>query len=286
MWNRGEKESLISLLDDPSPVVQQNLLAHFSKDEENAVQFLQEIINQQRGPLAIFAKQYLDKLGVDDTIATFREFISSFNYELETGCWLLDRTVNPRLDVAKTSEILDEMGVRALELFVEPCSYKEKCRVINRVIFHDNGFRGDLEEYKNPNSSFISHVLKTRKGIPLSLSIIYILVAMRCGVDLRPIGVPGRFMVGCFSEDKPFFIDVFENGRFLSVADVLIFLETNRIEYNEGSLAPIPVGEALCRNCKNLHNQYLGIQDHEHAALFGEFVEAFEDAYKRAHRTS
>lgn len=286
MWNKGEKESLIGLLDDPSPVVQQNLLAHFSQDEENAVQFLQELINEKRGPLAFYAKQYLDKLGVDDTIATFREFINSFNYELETGCWLLDRTVNPRLDVTKTSEILDEMGVRALELFVEPCSYKEKCRVINRVIFHDNGFRGDIEEYKNPNSSFISHVLNSRKGIPLSLSIIYILVAMRCGVDLRPIGVPGRFMVGCFSEDKPFFIDVFENGRFLSVADVLIFLETNRIEYNEGSLAPIPVGEALSRNCKNLHNQYLAIQDQEHAALFGEFVEAFEDAYKRAHRHS
>jgi len=132
----------------------------------------------------------------------------------------------------------------------------------------------------------ISHVLESKKGIPLSLSIIYILVAMRCGVDLRPIAVPGRFMVGCFSEDKPFFIDVFESGRFLSVADVLIFLETNRIEYHEGSLAPIPVGETLSRNCKNLHNQYLAAKDNEHAEMFAEFVEAFGDAYKRAHRAS
>lgn len=285
MWEIREKNSLINLLDDPSPVVQQHLLSYFSQDEENAVKFLQHLVNQRRGLVAYHAKQYLDRLGVDDTIETFRNFIESFSYELETGCWLLDRTINPRLDTAHSAEILDEMGIRALELFVEPCSFKEKCRVINRVVFHEHEFGGDLKEYKNPNSSLISHVLETKKGIPLSLSIIYILVAMRCGVDLRPIGIPGRFMVGCFSEDKPFFIDVFEKGRFLSVADVLIFLETNRIEYNEGSLAPIPVGEALCRNCKNLHNQFTAVNDHEHAELFAEFVEAFDGAYKRAHQT-
>ena len=239
----------------------------------------------RRGPVSYYAKQFLDRLGVDNTIETFRNFIRSFHYELETGSWLLDRTVNPRVDINSSSELLDEMGVRALDLFVEPCSVKEKCRVINRVMFHEFGFVGDLEEYKNPQSSMVSKVIASRRGIPLSLSIIYILVAMRCGVDLRPIGVPGRFMVGCFSEEKPFFIDVFENGRFLSVADVLIFLETNRIDYNEGSLSPLPVGEVLIRSCKNLHNQFLAAEDHKRASQFAEFVDEFDVAYKRAHRT-
>lgn len=286
MWNEQDRDSLIRLLDDSSDVVQQQLLSFFSSNEDEAVEFLQHLVKQRRGILAYHAKQYLDRLGIDNTIESFRNFIRSFSYELETGCWMLDRTINPRLVPSDSSEILDEMGVRALDLFVEPCSIKEKCRVINRVIFHEFGFTGDLDEYKNPNSSIVSEVLINRKGIPLSLSIIYILVAMRCGVDLRPIGVPGRFMVGCFSEEKPFFIDVFENGRFLTVADVLIFLETNRIEYNEGSLAPIPVGEVLSRSCKNLHNQYLATEDTKRAALFAEFVDEFDVAYKRAHRTS
>jgi len=286
MWNTEDRDALVKLLDDPSEVVQENLFAYFSKNEEEASEFLHDLAKNRRGVIAYYAKQFLDRLGVDNTIETFRNFIRSFSYELETGCWLLDRTINPRADINKANELLDEMGVRALDLFVEPCSLKEKCRVINRVVFHEFGFAGDLDEYKNPTSSMVSHVLETRRGIPLSLSIIYILVAMRCGVDLRPIGVPGRFMVGCFSEEKPFFIDVFENGRFLTVADVLIFLETNRIDYNEGSLSPIPVGEVLWRSCKNLHNQFMAAEDIKRASLFAEFVDEFDVAYKRAHRTS
>ncbi len=285
MWNEENKNSLIKLLDDPSEVVQEQLFSHFNEHEDTAIEFLRELAENRRGAVAYHAKQFLDRLGIDNTIESFRNFIRSFNYELETGSWLLDRTVYPRLNVHNASEMLDEMGVRALDLFVEPCSIKEKCRVINRVMFHEFGFSGDLDEYKDPKSSMISQVLESRKGIPLSLSIIYILIAMRCGVDLRPIGVPGRFMVGCFSEEKPFFIDVFENGRFLTVADVLIFLETNRIDYNEGSLSPIPVGEILCRSCKNLHNQYLAAEDSKRATLFAEFVDEFDVAYKRAHRT-
>jgi len=284
MWNADQKTPLIQLLDDPSPSVQQQLLEFFRAHEEDAIPFLQELIARGRGTQVYYSKLYLHRMGVDNTVETFRNFIESFSYELETGCWLLDRTVNPRIDTARYGNLLDEMGIRALDLFIEPCSYKEKCRVLNRVIFHENGFTGDIEEYKNPNSSFITHVLDSKKGIPMSLSIIYILVAMRCGVDLRPIAVPGRFMVGCFPEDKPFFIDVFEGGRFLSVADVLIFLESNRIDYNEGSLAPIPVGEVLKKSCTNLYNQYTAINDMEHAGLFSSFVEAFGEAYKKAHR--
>lgn len=284
MFSASEKEALGKLLDDSSSVVQQKLMDYFSSREDEAIKFLQAIANDSRGLRAYYAKQYLDRLGIEDTIENFFDFIRSFNYELETGCWMLDRTVNPRLDTQLAGERLDEMGIRALDLFVEPCSYKEKCRVLNRVVFHEFGFVGDLDVFRDPQSSFVSHVIETKKGIPLSLSIIYILVAMRCGVDLRPVGVPGRFMVGCFSEDQPFFIDVFDGGKFLSVADVLIFLESNRIDYNEGSLAPVPVGEVLCRTCRNLTNQYMANDDTEKQGLFSGFVDAFEEAYKKAHR--
>jgi regulator of sirC expression with transglutaminase-like and TPR domain len=285
MWDETNRKYLIRLLDDPSDVVKEYLYGYFSSHEDEAAAFLRELARHSRGLVAYHAKQYLDRLGVDNTVEAFRQFIQSFSYELETGCWLLDRTIDPKADIIKAGEVLDEMGVRVLDLFVEPCSIKEKCRVINRVVFHEFGFCGDLDEYKQPRSSMVSRVLLSRRGIPLSLAIIYILVGMRCGVDLRPIAVPGRFMVGCYSEERPFFIDVFENGRFLTVADVLIFLETNRIDYHEGSLAPIPVGEVLCRSCKNLHHQFLATEDSRSAGLFSEFVDEFENAYKRAHRT-
>jgi len=285
MFSDSEKAVLKRLLDDPSDAVRTSLQAHFMEREEDALAFLRELMNDRRSGLAWYARQYLDRIGVDDTVQVFREFIRSFSYELETGSWLLDRTVFPRMDATVPGAVLDAMAGRVMELMIEPSSDIDKCRLINRVMFHEYGFRGDLEEFRNPESSFLSRVVERRKGIPISLSIVYILVATRCGIDLRPVGIPGRFMVGCFSEDRPVFIDVFEGGRFLSVADVLIFLETNRIPYDEGPLSPIPVGELLCRSCRNLNNQYRMANDLVKASLFEEFVMEFQDAYRREHQS-
>ena len=80
----------------------------------------------------------------------------------------------------------------------------EICSVMNRVLFHEYGFRGAGKDFENPQNSFLHRVLERRKGLPITLSVIYILIARRLGFDLEPIGLPGRFMVGCFSDERPF----------------------------------------------------------------------------------
>ena len=111
---------------------------------------------------------------------------------------MLARTVNPRLDAGRCCEQLDAIAARCRELIVEPSSAREKCRVLNRVLFHDYGFRGNIEHYTDPLNSYLDVVLERKKGIPVSLSIVYLLVAQRAGLELEPVGLPGHFMVGCF----------------------------------------------------------------------------------------
>jgi len=189
--------------------------------------------------------------------------------------------VFPSLDAGACCERLDALAARCRELFAEPLSVREKCRIINRVLFHENGFRGNIEHYTDPLNSFLDQTLARRKGTPLSLSIVYLLVAQRLGMDLEPVGLPGHFMMGCYLEDAPLFIDAFEQGAFRSPEEVFAFLKANKVSPKVSDLAPTPVREVLCRSCRNLAHHYNLAGDATRAKLFAGFVEEFEDTHER-----
>lgn len=277
----GSREAVLALLDDPSPAVRKALLAHFNAQGEPARVFLETLASGGNRILGTHARGYLAELKFTDPASEFREFIRSLNYELETGALLLARTVFPDLDVGLSCQRLDDLSARCRELIAEPLSVREKCRVINRVLFHENGFRGNLEHYTDPLNSFIPVVLERRKGIPLSLSVVYLLVAHRLGLDLEPVGLPGHFMVGCYLENAPLFIDPFEQGAFRTAEEVFASIKAGPITPKISDLAPTTVREVLCRSCRNLVHHYTAAGDTEHAKLFSGFVEEFESTHER-----
>jgi regulator of sirC expression with transglutaminase-like and TPR domain len=276
-----ERAALRNLLDDPSPAVRRGLLARFAALGPVAAAFLQSVARDPNRVLARHALRYLDELNFSDPVADFREFIRSQSYELETGSLLLARTVTPRLDAAASCGHLDRIAARCRELVVEPASAREKCRVLNRVLFHEWGFHGNVENYTDPRNSFLDQVLERRTGIPISLSIVYLLVAERLGLELAPVGLPGHFLVGCFNDDLPFFIDPFDRGVFRDAAEIFDLLRAHHITPKLSDLAPTPVREVFCRCCRNLVNHYAAAGESERARLFAGFVEEFEATYSR-----
>ncbi len=277
----GSREAVLALLDDPSPVVRKALLAHFSAQGQPARLFLEGLANGGSRLLATHARGYLEELKFTDPVSEFRDFIRSLNYELETGALLLARTVFPDTDIGLSCQRLDDLAARCRELIAEPLSVREKCRIMNRVLFHENGFRGNLEHYTDPLNSFLPVVLERRKGIPLSLSIVYLLVAHRLGIDLEPVAIPGHFMIGCYLEDAPLFIDPFEQGAFRSPEEVFAFVKAGPIAPKVSDLAPTTVREVLCRSCRNLVHHYTAAGDTDRAELFESFVEEFESTHER-----
>ncbi len=279
--NDAQREALLGLLDDPSPAVRRALLLHFTQVGPAAAPFLQAVARGSNRVLARHAAWFLEELKFSDPIAEFRGFIRSLNYELETGALLLARTVSPRLDVGECCAGLDAIAARCRELVVEPSSVRAKCRVINRVLFHEWGFHGNVEEYTDPRNSFLDQVLERRTGIPISLSLVYLLVAERLGLELEPVGLPGHFLVGCFTDDLPFFIDPFDRGLFRDTDEVVEMLRANHVAPKAADLMPTPVREVLARCCRNLVNHYTAAGDPEHAKLFHGFVEEFEATHAR-----
>jgi regulator of sirC expression with transglutaminase-like and TPR domain len=189
--------------------------------------------------------------------------------------------VNPNLDVVATCRQLDALATRCRELIAEPATTRDKCRAINRVLFHEHGFHGNTEHYSDPLNSFLDQVLTRRKGLPITLSMVYLLVADRIGLSLEPIGLPGHFLVGCYAEDLPFYIDPFNGGRLLTANEAFALLRKYSASPSIADLAPTPIREVLCRCCRNLVNHYTIANEPDRARLFAEFVAEFESTYER-----
>jgi regulator of sirC expression with transglutaminase-like and TPR domain len=88
---------------------------------------------------------------------------------------------------------------------------------LDRTFFGELGFRGNQDDYYDPKNSFINEVIDRRTGIPISLSVLYIELGRRLGLDLAGLSFPGHFLVRYQSGDELVFIDPFHQGARLDV---------------------------------------------------------------------
>jgi regulator of sirC expression with transglutaminase-like and TPR domain len=260
--------------------VRHALLSYFAGLGPAAAPFLRKVAHGSNRVLACYAAWYLEELKFGDPIAEFRGFIRSLNYELETGTLLLARTVTPQLDIGRCCSFFDTIAARCRDLIVEPCTSRDKCRLINRVLFHEWGFRGSPDHRASPADCLLDQVIERRKGDRISLGIVYLLVADRLDISMEPVGLPGHCMVGCCADAVPFFIDPFDQGYIRDAEEVIEKLRTKRAA-RISSLAPTPVREVLGMICRHLVNRYAAAGETGRARLFASFIAEFEAAYAR-----
>jgi len=275
-------KSIKTLIDDETPVVRDAVVQQLKNFPDEGKAFLQEILDGRDPLLAKHAQEINKSLGWADVIGDFVEFIRSQRYELETGWFLLDRTVYPDFQATSATLFMDKLADRVRELVAPPLSPRQTCSVLNRVLFHEYGFRGSGKNFENPENSFLHRVLDRRQGLPITLSVLYLLIARRIGLELDPIGLPGRFMVGCFAEERPFYIDAWSGGKILELEQMENFLEHSSIEDSGSALLPVTVAETLCRGCRNLVYHFQLSKNPEKSSLFDEFVKEFERVQRLA----
>ena len=275
-------KSLKVLMDDESPLVRKAVLEQLKNQPVQGKQFLREILSGEDPLLARYAQEINRSLGWVDVIGDFLDFIGSQRYELETGWFLLDRTVYPEFEPAEATLLMDKLSDRVRELITPPLGPRQTCSIINRVLFHEHGFRGAGKNFEDPENSFLHRVLERKQGLPITLSVLYLLIARRIGFELEPIGLPGRFMVGCFKEDRPFYVDAWSGGKILELEQMENFLEHSSVEDSGSALLPVTVGETLSRGCRNLVHHFLLAKDSEKSNLFSGFVQEFERVQRLA----
>ena len=113
---------------------------------------------------------------------------------------------------------------------------------------------------------------------------LFIYGVRRVSLDLEPIGLPGRFMLGSFTDDEPFYIDVWSGGKFYDIDEMEDFLGELVSEDSGASLLPVTVAEILTRGCRNLVQQFAKVDNHSNSDLFQKFVNEFEDVHRESRR--
>jgi len=279
--SREREKALKTLLDDPSPPVREALEAEFGRLGKAGEVILRKIAREEAGGLKAHAEELLALLTDPDPSEVLVTFIQSMRYELETGLFLINRVLNPELDIQAVREELDRLAQRCREIRVASMNPRENLLLLNRVLFHEGGFRGNTEDYDDPLNSCLEAVLRRRKGLPILLSSVYILVGQRVGIDLEPIALPGHFLVGSFNGSEPLYVDPFERGRFRNVGELRGLLLRRNISPEFYHMVPAPVGEVLCRVCRNLVLHFEARKQARWADRFRKFVREFEETHRR-----
>lgn len=125
----------------------------------------------------------------------------------------------PDLDVAYYMARLDELARRTDATLPAGASVAVRAEAIADYLFQEEGFRGNAAHYEDPRNSYLNEVLERRLGIPISLSVIFVAVARRLGLEAYGIALPGHFIAGVRAGVHDVWLDPFHGGQRLTLAD-------------------------------------------------------------------
>jgi regulator of sirC expression with transglutaminase-like and TPR domain len=127
---------------------------------------------------------------------------------------------------------------------------------LHDVLFDEGGLTGNTEDYYNPANSYLPAVLATKRGLPITLSLVYKIVAERLGLRTWGVGLPGHFLVAVEEEpERLLLVDAFSGGRVLTRDDAHARLKElfgPEMEWTEDLLKPATNRHWLTRILQNL----------------------------------
>jgi regulator of sirC expression with transglutaminase-like and TPR domain len=125
----------------------------------------------------------------------------------------------PELDVQEVLGDVDQLLARIKRRIPTDSTQLQCLRILNQFFFRDMGFGGNVNNFYDPDNSFISVVLRTRRGIPISLAVLWLELAQGLGLEARGVAFPGHFMVKVTLPKGQVVIDPF-TGQSLSREDL------------------------------------------------------------------
>ena len=171
------------------------------------------------------------------------------------------RTEYPSLDIEKYLVRVDELARRVGACIPEAGDAAQTIAALNQVLFQEEGFRGNREDYYDPRNSFLNDVVDRKLGIPISLAVLYMEVARRVGFPLFGVGMPGHFLLKHYDvEGRQVLIDCFDQGHILSDSDCQQRLDeiySGQLPLQPDFLMAVSRRQILTRILNNLKTVYL-----------------------------
>jgi regulator of sirC expression with transglutaminase-like and TPR domain len=170
----------------------------------------------------------------------------------------------PDVDLQGTLAELDELALRLKRRLPENAGLTDRIGVLNRFFFRELGFAGNLNDYYDPDNSHLNVVLKRRRGIPISLAVLYMELGEQIDVPVRGVSFPGQFLLRVTLPEGDVMLDP-TTGQSLSEAKMVDMLEPYLSHTGGDSVAsalrmllqPATGREIIARMLRNLKAIYV-----------------------------
>ncbi len=289
-------EALISLIDEPDPSVFADISHSIEAYGPDIIPFLENAWEEQPDP--ILQKRFEEIIHAIQYKAICHDLEKWIEYgatDLLEGCLILARYQYPGLE---ESEIEYELARIRKDIWLElndNLTALEQIKVFNYVFYELQGFRGNTENYHSPENSYINKVLESKTGNPLSLSIIYMLVAQSLDIPVKGVNMPEHFVLAYTGNSlNPdtleftgnnilFYINVFSKGTVFSFKDVEFFLKQLKKEPKPAYYNPCTNTDIIMRMINNLLNAYQKNNDNQKFEEIKNLSVIMENKVKKLH---
>lgn len=239
----GELQSLIKLLDDESDFVYENVKERLLYHGDNSINFIKEYADLNDPLTLMRANEIISTINFDQLFEKFTRLKIKNNKDLlEEAVFLISMYGYPDVNIDNYRMILDKMAMD-IEKRIDDRGYidhttVDTINIINEYLFVERGFYGNSDNYYDPDNSYINKVLDKKIGIPVSISVLYILLAKRLNLPIFGVNLPSHFIIKYQDSTEEFFIDPFNKGIVISRDEVIEFLEKLGLDEEEFNHIP------------------------------------------------
>jgi regulator of sirC expression with transglutaminase-like and TPR domain len=229
------KEKIVSLGDGMIPLLEREWETNFNPHVQKRIVNL--IHSIQYGGLLNRLTSWKDDGGTD----------------LLEGMWLVATYQYPDLDYNKIKAEFEQLFYEAWVDMKEDLNSADTVKILNNVVFGKLKFSANTKNFHSPSNSMINNVLESRKGNPIALCVVYLLIAQKLKLPIYGVNLPNLFILTYKTDEEPqFYINAFNKGLIFSKADIDNYISHLNLTPNPIYFDPCDHIDIIARVFRNL----------------------------------
>ncbi len=251
--NENELKALVSLLDDTDQVVKEHVRDKIISLGNQIIPYLEKSWENSFNPdIQKEIEDLVHELQFSLLKERLVEWKHSADQDLLTGLWIINTYQYPDLDYDQLNATMHQIYFEVWTSFKNEALPYDKIRMINSVLFNDLKFAANTKNFHSPGNSMLSNVLDSKRGNPISLCAVYLLVAKKLGLPIYGVNLPNLFILTYKTDSLTFYVNTFNKGLIFSRQDIHSYLEHLKLEPKDEFFEPCENLVIIKRTLRNL----------------------------------
>ena len=245
-----QHHAILRLLQDDDPATVGLVKTQLAAGGAGLLRELETLLALADTKAALHVRDVIAEIEETQADAIFTDLCTSFDdgSNLEEAAWRLAATFSPADDFTDSRETLDAWGAEVRRRLAKAESAIDRAETLAEFLSFEVRLRGNDRHYYDIDNSLLPAVIQSRLGIPITLSLVYMLVAHRAGMNLDGVGLPGHFLV----RHADIFLDPFHGGRRVGLAECRELLARQNIALLPEHLVTATPKQMLARTLANI----------------------------------